>query len=505
MAPIAEAIAEFVAGAPPGASRGSGGMQGVSMLVNPGAGAYGGGGTVGVEQGRRVTTAWACVRLISQLCGTLPTKVVRREDRHRREVRNEDTRIFWDRPNRAMTGPTFWTQQFMSSLTYGNPYAWKGRAQAIDHQRPWAGISELHPFHPATVKIAKQPETADKLFIIKGDVDARGEQIVRTVDEVAHTPYLSQDGYVGLSPIEDNAAALGIAIQAQRQEATQLRDGLRSPGVLTSTEMIEQADAEAIVKRWMENKTGTNQRPIVLGKGATFTPISIAPKDAELLATLGYFAQDIPLQIYGVPPHMVSIVSKSTSWGSGIEQMFIGFLVTVALPFLIPFEELYGSECLDPDLQLKFTVNNLLRGDMNSRANFYRTLRQMGAMSADTILELEDLPPRGIEDDYLSPQNMTRLLVPGSGKHLPASEHDDVSFASVPGLDVLPEARCHECDALLGMNVTSAELWCVKCKAKRQFGPFASTAIAVSGSGALPRDQQDFWEGVAEAIAERMF
>lgn len=508
MAPLAEAVRDFVAGPPPGASSRRGAGTGVSMLVNPGSFGAVGAGAASVEQGRRLATAWACVRLISQLCGTLPTKVVKRGDKSRTEVRNDHTRVFWDRPNPAMTGPTYWTQQFMSSLTYGNPYAWKGREGVLNPSRPWEGIRELHPFHPKDLQPVRGPN-AEKLFLLRGDVDERGEQIVRTTDEIAHTPYLSQDGYTGLSPIAENAVALGIGLRAQAQEGRQITEGLRTPGVLTSDAVIEQADAQLIVERWMENKTGQNQRPIVLGKGAKFEPITITPQDAQLLEVLGYFAQDIPLQIYGVPPHMVSIVSKSTSWGSGIEQMFIGFLVTVALPFLIPFEELYSTECLDPDLQLKFTVANLLRGDMNARANFYRTLRMMGVLSADTILELEDLAPRGIEDDFLSPQNMLRLLTSGGAPAAPATD-DAVSFAQAP---LLAEARCPSgCGTLLTRDLQgTTTAWCRKCKAEQVVTSLPAVAMTPVGrmvtehAGQVPRDEQDIASQVAEILAERLF
>lgn len=507
MAPLADAVRDFVAGPPPGAGSRGGIGSGVSMLLNPGSFGAVGAGAVSIEQGRRLATAWACVRLISQLCGTLPTKVVKRGDKSRAEVRNDHTRVFWHRPNPAMTGPTYWTQQFMSSLTYGNPSAWKGR-ERLNSSRPWDGIEELWPFHPKDVQPLRGPNS-EKLFIVRGDVDERGEQIVRTSDEIAHTPYLSQDGYTGLSPIAENAAALGIGLRAQAQEGSQIAEGLRTPGVLTSDAVIEQADAQLIVERWMENKTGQNQRPIVLGKGAKFEPITITPQDAQLLEVLGYFAQDIPLQIYGVPPHMVSIVSKSTSWGSGIEQMFIGFLVTVALPFLIPFEKLYSAECLDPDLELKFTVANLLRGDMNARANFYRTLRMMGVLSADTILELEDLAPRGIEDDFLSPQNMLRLLTSGGAPAAPATD-DAVSFAQAP---LLAEARCPSgCGTLLTRDLQgTTTAWCRKCKAEQVVTSLPAVAMTPVGrmvtehAGQVPRDEQDIASQVAEILAERLF
>ena len=483
-----EAIVEVLAGPPPVRSgRTSASLYGADEQL-----AYS--NAYNAAQASRVTTVQSAQRLISQLGSTLPLKLVERGDRARREVRRPEFSYLWGRPNPAMNQQTFWSQQFRSSLASGNPFAWKGHAGPIDQNAPWRGITELWPLHPRDVQIVKGPNW-EKLFVVGGDRDHP-----YGTDEMSHTPYLSDDGFLGLSPIQLHAASLGITVDGLRQESRQLRDGLRTPGVLTSDLLIEQSDAEAIVERWMQNKTGQNQRPIVLGKGAKFEPITTSPQDAQLLELLGYTREE-NLQIYGVTPQLLGLVTKTTSWGTGVEQLFIQMVVTVLLPFIIPFEQTYSDETLPPELAAKFAVNGLLRGDMNTRANFYRTLRMMGTMSADMILELEDLPPRGIQDDFLSPQNMERLPVKGTG---PAVETDSIAFGKAPTVEVIAEARCAK-GHLLGRNITSGDLFCTRCKAETHFGPFASTAIALAGEGALPRDQQDFWEQVGNAVADRIF
>jgi len=476
----------------------------MSMLFNPSGGALGG-GAVDVAAGLRITTAWACCRLISQLGGTLPLKVLRREDRSRKAVEDPAQRFLWGRPNPAMSQPTFWTQQMLSVVTYGNPSAWKGRDEgtAIDPEKPWEGIKELWPLHPKDVRIARAGNW-DKVFLLAGERDAEGRPIVRTTSEIAHVPYLSEDGYTGMSPLQQNAATLAIAAGAQRSSRNLLDRGLQSPGILTTEQELDQVEADKIADSWMERHTGqvTAGRPVVLGKGTKFEALTLSPADAQLLQLDAFTREQIPT-IYGVPPHMIGLVSKSTSWGTGIEQQFIGFVATVLVPLLVGFEQTYAEECLPGDLELKFSVQALLRGDMKARAEFYRTLRMIGAMSADTILELEDLPPRGIPDDYLTPTNMQRLPVTGSA---PAVEQDTVASARGGGLPVLAEARCG-CGALLGKNIAgTADLWCVKCKLEQRFGalaPAAQMASAAAG-GSVPRDEADLFEQVGAILAERM-
>jgi phage portal protein BeeE len=63
-------------------------------------------------------------------------------------------------------------------------------------------------------------------------------------------------------------------------------------------------------------------------------------------------------------------------------------------------------------------VNALLRGDMKARAEFYKSMTNVGAMSPNEIRQKEDMNPREGGDIYLTPLNMAI-----NGK--PAEENTD--------------------------------------------------------------------------------
>ncbi|MGE0229940.1 MAG: phage portal protein [Dehalococcoidia bacterium] len=491
---------DLMAGPPPASPRTGGLGALLSGFIDP---VMAGGGPttrVSIEQGLRITTAYACIRLMSGLGGSLPPKVIQRDDKRRRELRQPEFAHIWGRPNPVMTRSVYWESTIAGAATYGNAFTWKSRedGSAYDETRPWRGTTELWPVHPKRVRVG-QASDARKVYTLDDDRDHP-----LGAPDLAHVPLMSLDGVVGLSPIQQNAAALGLAVAAERFGNQFFSRGQQVSGILTSTMELEQKEADELAERWMQRHSGssTSLRPAVLGKGTTWTPIAIPPDQAQFLETRGYQREEI-VQIYGVPPHMIGLVSKSTSWGTGIEQQFIGFVVTVMIPLLVRFEQMVSDELLPPELEMKFSVQALLRGDMNARANFYRTLRMIGAMSADTILELEDLPPRGIADDYLSPKNMDRLVAGAAAA--PGREGDDVAVAR--GFAPIAEARCPEpgCGALLGKDVVQASLWCKRCRAERTFGPYlAEAALAAAGDEELPRDGQDLKEALALAIAERM-
>jgi HK97 family phage portal protein len=89
---------------------------------------------------------------------------------------------------------------------------------------------------------------------------------------------------------------------------------------------------------------------------------------------------------------MLSIVSKSTSWGTGIEQQSIGYVTYTLKPWLDRIEG-YLNRVSPRGQFTKFKVEGLLRGDINARYGAYRTAIDSGFMNVDEARELEDRPP----------------------------------------------------------------------------------------------------------------
>lgn len=119
----------------------------------------------------------------------------------------------------------------------------------------------------------------------------------------------------------------------------------------------------------------------------------------------------------GVPPHMIGFTEKTTSWGSGVEQMSIGFVKYTLQRHLIAFEQeinhkLYsraGTYC-------QFLTAGLERGDIKTRYEAYRiAMGRAGEqpwLRASEVRNLEDLPPDA---------DINRIVNPGKAGGDPAS------------------------------------------------------------------------------------
>ena len=75
---------------------------------------------------------------------------------------------------------------------------------------------------------------------------------------------------------------------------------------------------------------------LILSDGAKRERLSVTAKDAQLLELLSYSAVDVA-RIFCVPAHMIGESDKATSWGTGIEQMSIGFNRYTVMPHAVRF------------------------------------------------------------------------------------------------------------------------------------------------------------------------
>jgi HK97 family phage portal protein len=103
-------------------------------------------------------------------------------------------------------------------------------------------------------------------------------------------------------------------------------------------------------------------------------------------------------------------VSGSTSWGSGIEQQFIGWVQTSLGGWITMAEQRINRELLpggeDSPLYAEYILEGLLRGDSASRADFYSKAIQCGWMNRNEVRVRENMQPTDELDGFLTPMNM---------------------------------------------------------------------------------------------------
>jgi HK97 family phage portal protein len=354
---------------------------------------------VDADTALKISTVWACVTLLAETIASLPLSVYRnRPDDGRERARNHPLyEILHDQPNEQQTSAEFREMMTGHALLRGNAYA-----QIIPGPR--GPVDQLMPIHPDRVTVEKLPNGRFRYPVQQDD----GSKRLFNQEDIFHLRGPSKDGIVGMSIVDYAIDSFGMAMSAERYGGRFYRNDSRPGGVLSTPNKLSKGAAGRLKSGWESAHTAGNQhRVAVLEEGLQWQQVGISPEEAQFLETREFQAEDV-CRWFRVPPHMVGLTSKATSWGSGIEQMGIGFVTYTLLPWLTRWKQAISRDLiLAPQLYFAdFVVEGLLRGDIASRYSAYATGRQWGWLSVNEIRGMENMNRVDNGDVYLQPMNM---------------------------------------------------------------------------------------------------
>ena len=150
---------------------------------------------------------------------------------------------------------------------------------------------------------------------------------------------------------------------------------------------------------------------LVLEQGAKMHMVQMPLDDAQFLGLRG-LDNSLICAAFGVPPHMVGLTEKVTSFGSGLTDLTLGFSKFTILPWCLKMELEYRRKLFTDGRHFaKHSLAGLERGDLKTRNDAYQLAVNNGLLTIDEVRELEDLPPHagGIGARPLVPVNLQRL------------------------------------------------------------------------------------------------
>lgn len=354
------------------------------------------GKSVDPDTALQMTAVLRAINLIASTSAGLPLKTFRRG------TRVEEPTAIVDRPNPEITKFELWERTFAHIAGWGNAY-WVPVTDVPGR------ISELWPLLPDRVAVRRdRPSPSNpsgKVFEVAGSrrrpdgrlVDEPSRKIELPADGLVHIPGFGYDGLVGLSPVGYAREAIGAGLAAEEAANRLWQSGMMSSGILrTDKRIADETEADAIKQRWQKKIAGRdNAHEIaVLDQGVTFESVAINPDDAQFLESRKFQVTEIA-RLYGVPPHLLGDVERSTSWGTGIEEQTIGFVKFTLQPnYLKRAESRVSKRLVPPNRYAEFVVEGLLRGDSKTRAEFYTQALdpETGWMVRDEVRQRENLP-----------------------------------------------------------------------------------------------------------------
>lgn len=392
----------------------------------------------------QVSAVFGCVRLLSETIATLPLSTYSKRGGARREIASPE----WiDYPNAEPGGMgriDVLSQTVLSLLLQGNAFlAVRWRGPDI------VGLDVLDPTK-IRVHMVQMERNGPRHKVFEAfDVDADGNEVLLgwfTPRDVLHVPGMMLPGeYVGCSPISYARESIGLALASQKYGSKFFANGAMPGAVVEVPGAMSEEGMTRAREAWRAANSGVDNahRVALLTEGAKFSKVAMSPDEAQFLQTRQFQVPEIA-RIFGVPPHLISDATNSTSWGSGLAEQNIAFSMFSLRPWLerieSGFNRLLFAETADRFRFVKFNLEGIQRGAPKDRMDLYSLGLQNGIYCIDEVRAAEDLPPLpdGLGTTYRVPLNLGDVdgdSAAPPADQTPASPGDEAPADDEPSAD----------------------------------------------------------------------
>ena len=340
------------------------------------------------ESSVRISTVYACVYKIASTLASLNLNLYLSDGRRRDIVTDHPAcDVTKYRPNAYETPFVFWETIIANAVLKGVGYA--------IIQRGAGGV-------PVAL------QCVDTDYVERRIVNDRIVFKLRDGKVVQQEDMLEICNLYSKSPIQLHRENLGLAQAAQDYGSQYFGNGGQMTGVLSSEQPLKTEQMQMLQKSWNGSMTSAGTK--LLPFGFKYNRIAIAPEEAQFIETRKFQAEEI-CRIFSVPPALVQLESQTTY--NNVEQQNLMFARHTVAPWAKRIEQELSAKLLT--LQearqhyFKFSLNDLFRGDLQARAQFFTQMLQNGVMSINECRAAEELNPVSNGDAHLVQVNQIAL------------------------------------------------------------------------------------------------
>lgn len=356
---------------------------------------------VNADTALRCTVVLGCLRVLAEGVAGLPLHLYRRRPDGGKEIAREHPlyHVLHVAPNDWQTSFEWREQQMLHLGLHGNAF---NEIRAGSR----GAVSMLIPLHPSRMQ-CERLENGRLRYTYR---EPNGAQTVYTQDQIMHLRWLSNDGVMGMVPIELARDAIALARACEIHGSSFFANGARPGFVLTTDNELSQEAAIALRDNWERMHRGSDRanRTAVLSGGLKPQELGGASnQESQFLESRRFQTEEI-CRIFRVPPHLVGDLTRSSF--SNIEQQSLDFIQHTLLGWLRRFETAFSRDLItDENLFAEFDTRGVLRGDASARASYYQTLASLGVASVNEIRGWENLNPVEGGDERFVQLNMQTL------------------------------------------------------------------------------------------------
>jgi HK97 family phage portal protein len=344
------------------------------------------------------SAVYRCVALNSGAVAGLPLKVYKRTKDGREEAFGHRLWPMFQMtpfPGRAMTAFTWKELWMINMLLWGNHVSiirYDGAARII-------GFESVMPWDVEVYRLNNRNVYRCAVWDSSFGPDAAGltQRIEwHDQDDIIHIPGPGFNGISGLSRIRSFARNSIALSQLLEEQTGRVHENAAKPsGLATTAPTISKEGFERFKAQFNEQNTGrVNAGKVIIGdKDTTFTPFQMTPEDLNTIEFRGYQVADIS-RFFGVPLHLLNQVDKSSSWGTGLSEQTLAFLIYTLDPDLGRIEaELNYKLFYGTDYYVEFDRDALMAMDPLKSAQVAQTEISTGVLLINERRRHKNRPP----------------------------------------------------------------------------------------------------------------
>ncbi len=364
---------------------------------------------VNADTAVRMSTVYACVRLLGDTIGSLPLSAYVRRGRNRISYAAVyGTQPEWVyRPNPDTTRLEFYEQVITSLNLHGNAFILTVRDELGD-------VIELYCINPQNVRIRRPSAEAEVYYEVTigtnsqnslydglQSAEAATKTMILTKREMLHIPLFRLPGQLlGLGPIGAARITLGSAMAAEVYAASYFGNAANPGGVIESPGELTEEQITDIARNWNLSHTGPYRagKLGVLTGGASFKPLTLNAADAQLLEVRRFGVEEIA-RLFRVPISLLGHPVAGAMSFASVEAQNLSFVQHSLRPLLERIEQALSPLLPEQDGFIKFNLDALLRGTTLERYEAYTKGLNEGFLSLNDVRSVEDLSPIGEAGD----------------------------------------------------------------------------------------------------------
>ncbi|HDR4727322.1 phage portal protein [Bacillus cereus] len=327
-------------------------------------------------------TIFAAVSRLSNSLATLPLKLYK--DFYP-ITNNRMADLMNTSPNPNMTSFDFIRTMEVFRDIEGNAYALKRYNYRFQ-------VEALDILDPTRVEPVLEEKSKELYYEIHGDDGER--YYVHNMDMI-HVKHIHTSGYKGIKPIHVLRDSLDYDAQVKEFSLAQMENGIKASFVLKIATNMNDDKKKSMLKSFKEFYSTNGSGVIIVDNGSDLKEISRDFIDTKVFE-VERITRSRVATVYNIPPHMLGDFSNANF--SSMEQQSLEFLQNTLIPIVRMYEQEFNKKLLSvtersQGLTFKFNVNALLRGDIQTRGEFYSKGIRSGWFKPNEVRAYEELPP----------------------------------------------------------------------------------------------------------------